>query len=954
MNYKSILISFFRMWKLIFVFVLFPMNSYSQNMPSPSIKIPIEMKPSPEAASLGKYGDIPVSYYTGTPDISIPLFDVTDSDFSFPIKLSYHASGIKVNDIASWAGLGWSLITGGVINRKIRHHPDNDYYEKIPTRDEVVNQKNYYFLHMQANGPLGDQKDLQPDEFTYSFMNYSGKFVWDTNKKAYLNPYNDLIIQYDAPSFRVKTPDGYHFIFKDVDYSFFNSPAQDGYGSMINYSATVSWFLSAVVSPAQDTICRFKYERQEKEMATTDIQYYSTFGEMQTCSQSDRIPMSNTTRIEQTNLTYQCYLKEITYSQGKIIFEASEGRLDKNKGGLILNAIKVYASGELKRWIELKHDYFYSDKGFNLSNIEENKYRLKLESLVEKDINGIEIKKYRFEYNPELLPPYGNFGVDIWGGYNGKEDNETLSYWKNCQPISHDYKIALTTGDRDPDEEKMQACMLSRIYYPTQGYTDFEFESNRHPGTINKVPHIMGGLRIRGIKNYDNDGKLLLFKEYRYGKDEDGFGQLISQNYDHTAYEKEIKGCEGPHFCMYSSHSIGPLLFLSSHPIDVPSLEPNEVIFYPYVSEYIWDNEHLKGKTSFIFDFSADNFISQNAEIITNYRFSSNAWKRGNLLQQDIYEGESENNLRLIYRKENVYKDYEISKTRGLSISGKWLQPSSKDMENIQYYSIYDKYEVSAIRKVIQSKESLYTNEGTITKKKEYKYDMLGGIKSFTQPTEIIEYVNADTIRTVLIYPFNLTERVYNQMNNDYILPVIEERVYKNNVFLSSIKTNYMKWLNHYVPSSIETKQGTAAPETRIQFVNYNRGGKPVYIIKDEYLKVVYLWGYHNQFPVAEIKNATYDDVLKIIPADKQEYIADNFYSLNQMSYYLNLLYDGLPSAQIKLSTFNPLWGVNSMTNSQKINLFYDYDSFGRLQKSYYRINGANQVLKSYDYHYKP
>jgi len=37
---------------------------------------------SPNAASLGVYGDIPVSLYTGTPDISIPLYDIKVSNFT--------------------------------------------------------------------------------------------------------------------------------------------------------------------------------------------------------------------------------------------------------------------------------------------------------------------------------------------------------------------------------------------------------------------------------------------------------------------------------------------------------------------------------------------------------------------------------------------------------------------------------------------------------------------------------------------------------------------------------------------------------------------------------------------------------------------------------------------------------------------------------------------------------
>ena len=80
-------------------------------------ELPQITPPSPNAASLGQYGDIPVSYYTGVPNISIPLYTINSGEIKLPISLSYHSSGIKVTQEASWVGLGWALNAGGVITR---------------------------------------------------------------------------------------------------------------------------------------------------------------------------------------------------------------------------------------------------------------------------------------------------------------------------------------------------------------------------------------------------------------------------------------------------------------------------------------------------------------------------------------------------------------------------------------------------------------------------------------------------------------------------------------------------------------------------------------------------------------------------------------------------------------------------------------------------------------------
>ena len=43
---------------------------------------------SPNAAELGKYGKIPVSYFNGLPNISIPLTELRAKGYTLPIYLT--------------------------------------------------------------------------------------------------------------------------------------------------------------------------------------------------------------------------------------------------------------------------------------------------------------------------------------------------------------------------------------------------------------------------------------------------------------------------------------------------------------------------------------------------------------------------------------------------------------------------------------------------------------------------------------------------------------------------------------------------------------------------------------------------------------------------------------------------------------------------------------------------
>ncbi|MDD5185858.1 MAG: hypothetical protein PHS84_11415, partial [Paludibacter sp.] len=156
---------------------------------------------SPNATSLGLYGEVPVSLFTGIPEIFIPLFTAPDKYKGFSVGLSYHAGGVRPDQHPGWMGTNWSLIAGGCISRTIKDADDE--YSAIDGTGTTGFYFNYSILNttdwnsvdnissIALNYKSLTYKDTQPDEFSFYFGDYSGKF--------YLNQAGQWIVQCNKP-----------------------------------------------------------------------------------------------------------------------------------------------------------------------------------------------------------------------------------------------------------------------------------------------------------------------------------------------------------------------------------------------------------------------------------------------------------------------------------------------------------------------------------------------------------------------------------------------------------------------------------------------------------------------------------------------------------------------------------------------------------------------------------
>src|SRR5258706_6199761 len=88
-------------------------EGYCQTLYPPKIQ-------SPNVASLGTFGEVPVNLFTGTPNINIPLYALQYGNINVPINLRYNTAAVKPGQMPGWVGSGWDLESFGTISRQVR------------------------------------------------------------------------------------------------------------------------------------------------------------------------------------------------------------------------------------------------------------------------------------------------------------------------------------------------------------------------------------------------------------------------------------------------------------------------------------------------------------------------------------------------------------------------------------------------------------------------------------------------------------------------------------------------------------------------------------------------------------------------------------------------------------------------------------------------------------------
>lgn len=427
--------------------------------------------PSPDAAALGKYGSIPVGLHTGIPNINIPIYTIRAGMLEVPISLSYHASGNKVSEFASWVGLGWSLNAGGSVMRSVVGRSDeNGFFETTVKTASQITMNDYEYLIPFLDG----EGDYESDYYFYNFNGRSGKFIYKQNSPStpFLIPKEPIHISWEGIWFRIVDEQGVTYIFGHPETTETHGPSPQQYAS--------AYYLTQIISPdgKDHIVFSYFYDTTIPELTTS---YTTTIGQSCPGVGPATNGYENHHYITTSRTIHPIRLAEITFTNGKIKFVPDATRSDLP--GSRLDQIQIFGRNPDGSWEASPRKTFVLGEGYFGSGVSS---RLKLTHLEERNRVGTTVAKHSFYYNESTsLPARTSNAQDWWGFYNGKDGNTSLIASQVITFSGATYMIG--AADREPNSAAMQAGILKKIVYPTAGYTEFDYEPHYYVGTSDEL-----------------------------------------------------------------------------------------------------------------------------------------------------------------------------------------------------------------------------------------------------------------------------------------------------------------------------------------------------------------------------------------------------------------------------------------------------------------------------------
>ncbi|AZI41163.1 hypothetical protein [Epilithonimonas vandammei] len=960
-----------------------------------------------ENFSLIKKINSSVALNEGRVDVSIPLFSIPVGNLELSNRIYNNANGFNNFDDESIFGINWNGALFGQITRIPRRDllmkggrraEERDFYTQ-DCINETSNLSRTYtkkklLLDPLNNGLSTKKTDFNPDIFYFDFFGYKGYFIfdnWGQNTPEVVSETGNLKVFFTSsgingcPSamnnvdtsnyFTILDDKGNTFYFGgsydsvDINYEQFVRSGSFARASRGNY--IISWNLKKVILSNGETIVG-NYKPGNRNV----LNNYLTNPLPESGGFGSEFPSDN--ELIQANLYFS---KTHSITDPFAVYYIDSYIFTKRA---ILESITVENNPNIK----IEYDYFRSINGvlphlnqirivnYNKSKIisfNQKKYGTGLRYFLESLNIGDE--KYEFDYYYKDTLPNKFFE-------NNKYLINEFGYWTGGLP-----------GDQ-LDQLKYDASLLKKIIYPTKGYELYDYERGDHSKSY-------------VYSSYDRD--------YRF-EDDNYFGlkrqiarvslkttfdnkSVTRIRYEYKLDNEKSSGIvENDQFNLFSTNS-----FYKINYSKVREIVDGKGYTDYYFSDRITNPDGLNQ----VKVFGPIGGQYQSGSDYKKYTIPRNS-ERGKLLRKKIYDNSNNLILEHVYDYENfLHPESELVDISSVNCTNcrifdlnyfvfteAYPNPyKGSDYPPIGVLTMY----VPLLPYLLKSEKIIdYRGSQSLESETKIKY-LDSNINWHTSPIEknIITPTGTSTFK--YIYPRDLDPKspcqrgCYNPLDYDkvgeqfksyrYMLksnivtPVIE--IDKNDKNKYSLTENLF-YTFPFINKTIRNSRLTANFDEnnynllkddmvdKINFDKYDNRSNYIQTTTSLGVPTTTIWGYNQTQPIAKIEGANYEQVMQAFQLD-----GNNFNSYLQLDIVQKSNIDidetsendlltaleafrknsTMSGYQITTYTYDPLIGVRSITPPSGIREVYIYDTANRL-KEVRDITG--NILKSYEYHYKP
>lgn len=954
---------------------------------------PVTNMQTPDAAMLGTYGQIPVSLFTGNPQISIPIYEMITGDYKLPITLAYHLQTVKPHIQAGVVGTGWSLMVGGQISRTVRGAPDERmdkngrkygyYYHSSKMKNMTSSSKAYFDDQIKHIYDNNNAYELTPDEFSFNFCGYTGNFYYNQDGTWTVVSNNDIKVEFDPTlgngfidlstlgkrfdlsgwngssfdsrffnKFTLITPDGCRYEFGGIHATEYSIPYYARKDGML---VATTWRLSKITTPSGRSIT-FNYETKAKQQPLLcDIHFSPHYMSFTGGSSIIGDPNSNRFTGMTGFLLFGTKLNSIVTDMEQVSFSYLK---DPNYGNQFTDPTKCLYWQENNKIrfspynsnIEDPANQFFlfidAQKGINIKETEKNianslsSYVLK--TITVKNLFSDSVKTVNLQYyynNKYLLAGIKNGTLHYSFSYNIPSGDypryilaktDSWGYYNGGELKMSETPVY---GLISPNLDATKQYTLSSVEYPTGGKSVFDYE-------LNDYSQVVSNDHTKLINESGKAGGLRISLITNM----DVNGQIVAKK--HYYYTENMGGASSgilsnkPAFELNftAANTNWLLTFKSNEPYYQTVTNMNSpIVGYSTVIEDVRDAE---GKTLKLSKYRFSNF-DKGIDGLSHYDENALMSSYSGVFPIATYSSKSVERGLLL--SQEVYDGSKTLLERTTYtyqpiLMGSFLTVNQKQIVFPIGDELHMAYTPSFACYGELTRTYTYSYLNTHVKKESFFrnnestfYEESYGYNSCKQLNrEVIRDALGSTIATDIKFPIDVAN-MSSLVNRHILSPIVEMCQTQGDMKVSQLFDYSLN--NNGVP--FLAKQSTfyqldGSKKTDYEVLATDRYGNPTEIIKNGRHDVIY-WVLNGQRMVAYIENAEFQNLKEFLPDPS----STSGLSLGDIPYEdFALAKDKRPDLLCYLYHYDGNLRLASVTEPNGKTNYYRYDNDGRLVES--------------------